>query len=636
MSAFATSSFKFEPTWTMVLDYARMRDDNSITWLKQQLSIMDPENIAASMAYKAYLIASDLTSDISAEYRRTVLPFFKEQYETLPEDSEHRPYCAVLLHYCYASAAVNPVTDEEKSWDTMDTWSKSIEPLQYAASKELAHAYYRMGDTASSGLISEPEDGHYYKLGANLKHVPCYMALGSFYEHNIFNKDIDEAKRYYTLAAEAGFDRAKEVLKSFEDEDKNDAAAADAADDDEEDEDTKERQAIAAQCKAAAEQAIESVLVYDVRFDFASTWPIFEAMLSGNTTAADHVNNAIAEVESALKENAEDRSLLVKEMVLKAYYMAANVDKRDRPVRDKVFPFLYEVVMDLPNSPQEASYRYKSFNPERKFYAILLFYCYHPDWRFPARYEKDRATDGYTAPQFLELALGQDSDAIAAATSPVDELTKLSQAHAHCALAKSYLNGTNFESSDEASGLVHLKKAAEEFEYPEACYLLAQAHQWGSYGLATDVEEAKRCYRLGIKAATADGLLSNNYVSFCLTAIARIHYEADEHAETLHWYEESARLTNDLESWYMLGMAYLDDSGYLSKCVATRDLAKAETYLLHAASAGHGQAQLSLGDYYVNTANKIEDGVNWITAAAAQGTWGANGKLGELREKGLC
>eukprot|EP01033_Poteriospumella_lacustris_P021537 gene21537-16008_t len=36
MSAFTASSFKFEPTWTMILDYARMRDDNSIIWLKQQ------------------------------------------------------------------------------------------------------------------------------------------------------------------------------------------------------------------------------------------------------------------------------------------------------------------------------------------------------------------------------------------------------------------------------------------------------------------------------------------------------------------------------------------------------------------------------------------------------------------------
>jgi TPR repeat protein len=633
MSAFAASSFKFEPTWTMILDYARMRDDNSIIWLKQQLSIIDPENIVTSMVYKAYLIASDLASDSSAEYRKTVLPFFKEQFETLPEDSEHRPYCAVLLHYCYASAAVNPVTEEEKSWGPMAAWSKSIEPLQYAASKDLAHAYYRMGDTASSGLISEPEDGHYYKLGAMLNHIPCYMALGSFYEHNVFNKNIDEAKRYYTLAADAGYDRAKEMLNSFETENEHDAAAYD---DGEEDEDTKERKAIAAQCKAEADQAIESVIVYDVRFDFASSWPIFEAMLSGNSKAAEHVNNAITEVESALKENPADRCLLVKEMVLKAYFMAANIDKRDRPVRDKVFPFLYEVAIDLPTSPQEASYRYKTFNPDRKFYAILLFYCYHPDWRFPAQYEKDRSTDGYTASQFLEMALDQDSETIAAATLPLDELAKLSQGHAHCALAKSLLNGTNFESPDEAGGLVHLKKAAEEFEYPEACYLLAQAYQSGSYDLDTDVEEAKRCYRLGAKAATTDGLLSNSYVSFCLTGIASIHYEADEHAEALHWYDESARLTNDLDSWYMLGMAYLDDTGYLSKCVATKDPAKAEAYLLHAASAGHGQAQLSLGDYYVHTANKIADGLQWITAAAEQGAWGANAKLDDLREKGLC
>lgn len=416
MSAFTTSSFKFEPSWTMILDYARMRDDDAIAWLKAQLSIMDPSNVAASMAYKAYLIASDLASDTSAEYRETVLPFFKEQYDTLSEDSELRPYCAVLLHYCYASAALNPVTDEEKSWDPMTAWSKSIEPLQYAASKSLAHAYYRMGDVASSGLISEPEDGHYYQLGAELNHVPCYMALGSLYEHNPFKRNIDEAKRYYTLAADTGYDRAKEKLKSFEDEGGNDESPAD--EDDEDDEDAKERKAVATQCKADAERAIESVLVYDVRFDFASTWPIFEAMLSGNSKAAEHVDNAIAEVVSALKEDPDSRSLLVKEMVLKAYYAAANIDKRDRPVRDKVFPFLYEVSISLPGSEQEASYLYKPFNPERKFYSILLFYCYHPDWRFPAQYEKDRSTDGYTAPQFLELALGQDSDAIAAATAP--------------------------------------------------------------------------------------------------------------------------------------------------------------------------------------------------------------------------
>lgn len=345
MASFAVSTFRFEPSWSSKFDYARMRDPEAIASIRAMLEDVEGYDELATMVYKSYLIASNLQAEESANFRKETLPFLQKMYDNSPENSDQRPYCAVLLHYCLASAIVNPSPGETVS-NPYSEWMKSIEPLRYAASKNIAHAFYRLGDVAASGIISEDKEGDYYREGAELGHLPSYMALGLLHLEDPFPKSNEKARYYYELAANLGFDLARRHLEALDKEnnskrmDRSEERSSNNDRDDEEDDDYVQKQhQLDEKYTAEAQLAIDAVLTHRLRFDFAGTWELFENARSGNWTMVDLLSEKRQDAELRLEKKVDDMALQLEVMVYSAY-VASCVDKKIAIFATKFYRFL--------------------------------------------------------------------------------------------------------------------------------------------------------------------------------------------------------------------------------------------------------------------------------------------------------
>lgn len=613
-----------------------MRDEDALAAIRSLLAEAEGKEEFASMVYKGYLIASDLTSDESKEFRKVALPFFRQQYETLPEDSELRPYCAVLLHYCMVSACVNPSSEDDGS----SSFSGSAEPLRYAASKNLPHAYYRLGDLASSGVVSEDTDGDYYRMAAEMGHLPSYMALGFLHSFNIFQKSEEKAKYYYTLAANMGYERARAYLAELEKENKDDSSHSDDNNDNygdfgnEDDDLTNEFRAKQEQYKNDARQAIQAVTYFHLSFDFAGTWPLFERARAADSKATTELEDRLTEAETRLYDSPGDDAIALEVMVYKAYIMASLVDPSNREKRNQVFPFLMELSIELPATLEEAKMRSMKFNEDRKFYLILLYYCYHKDWQFKTKMENEIAVNGFTAVSNLQLVLDQDT-LLHGENTDFESLVFMASSHAACAMGLSLFYEYNSTSPDIEQGLSYLKMAVDKYGNVEACFNLGQIYQYGGE-VAKNEEEAKRLYLLGISKLEQAKLVGlESHVVSCMNTLAAMYVEDGDTAEALRWYHRLVDDFEDLNIIYMLGTAYWRDDGYLSPCIETKDLVKAEQYLLRAAEKDHGEAQSMLGTFYCEVKENYEEGAKWYEKAAANYAYGVYAKLDDLYERGL-